>query len=146
MFRAFWVYPRVCGGTVESYISAGNLLGLSPRVRGNRVTDGVNEMIGRSIPACAGEPMPITIAEQPVRVYPRVCGGTTGLADEDPPIEGLSPRVRGNLVENVGGVVRFRSIPACAGEPFLRRRSARRPTVYPRVCGGTSVASSLCRP
>ena len=32
---------------------------------------------------------------------------------------------------------RFRSIPACAGEPCMAARAVARPTVYPRVRGGT---------
>ena len=32
---------------------------------------------------------------------------------------------------------RWRSIPACAGEPVLVAVGMRSSTVYPRVCGGT---------
>ena len=50
---------------------------------------------------------------------------------------GLSPRVRGNP-EAVGDRSRRGgSIPACAGEPGIRRATRRRMWVYPRVCGGT---------
>ena len=50
---------------------------------------------------------------------------------------GLSPRVRGNrlLRKQLPGF--HRSIPACAGEPCRRRYRTPRPSVYPRVCGGT---------
>ena len=89
------VYPRVCGGTPPSAT-----MGLSPRVRGNplkmllpRLSPRVRGNHG-SIPACAGEPPPISI--------PRCAA----------PNRGLSPRVRGNRCE-VG------SIPACAGEPSI---------------------------
>ena len=65
---------------------------------------------------------------------------------------GLSPRVRGNLgTPNVASTL-TRSIPACAGEPRLRRLPALPSAVYPRVCGGTSysglsprVRGNLCR-
>ena len=50
------VYPRVCGGTVFTFRFLFPMMGLSPRVRGNRIqTDRVNAT-GGSIPACAGEP------------------------------------------------------------------------------------------
>ena len=50
------VYPRVCGGTPDEGEGARELVGLSPRVRGNqphphRAVDRLG-----SIPACAGEP------------------------------------------------------------------------------------------
>ena len=143
------VYPRVCGGTGSSLAwwralrkgsipaCAGEplmrrrrqaLRGLSPRVRGNRVSH---------------------VADQsPAWVYPRVCGGTGDRDKNRRSAEGLSPRVRGNrrlsrgyprvcggtrtawlgLSPRVRGNPRRArvptqipgSIPACAGEP--RRR------------------------
>ena len=50
------VYPRVCGGTSYTYRWRDSILGLSPRVRGNRVTRCPDAFSTRSIPACAGEP------------------------------------------------------------------------------------------
>ena len=70
-------------------------------------------------------------------VYPRVCGGTSPMADDVRRVKGLSPRVRGNLL---GDHRRFRfpgSIPACAGEPRRAARMSSMSEVYPRVCGGT---------
>ncbi len=52
-------------------------------------------------------------------------------------LRGLSPRVRGNHRGGGCGVGSLRSIPACAGEPPLSTSTTQRPTVYPRVCGGT---------
>ena len=70
------VYPRVCGGTVESLWSPDEVEGLSPRVRGNRMDKRSPSQYVRSIPACAGEPS-IRLARLPSsEVYPRVCGGT----------------------------------------------------------------------
>ena len=50
------VYPRVCGGTLTPANLNQVAVGLSPRVRGNRVV--CRHRIARdgSIPACAGEP------------------------------------------------------------------------------------------
>ena len=50
------VYPRVCGGTSKYMNDTMELLGLSPRVRGNRFAPVSDEPGIRSIPACAGEP------------------------------------------------------------------------------------------
>ena len=50
------VYPRVCGGTLTGQPDKCLLLGLSPRVRGNRYKV-LGDRVGQgSIPACAGEP------------------------------------------------------------------------------------------
>ena len=74
------VYPRVCGGTVVKVDEELGIVGLSPRVRGNRV-DGGQHFIGKgSIPACAGEPICAHISSVASAVYPRVCGGTSSRA------------------------------------------------------------------
>ena len=74
-------------------------MGLSPRVRGNRRTyTGVLAPL-RSIPACAGEPSLMQWNFSPCTVYPRVCGGTLTILEVTLEWTGLSPRVRGNLVQ-----------------------------------------------
>ena len=74
--RPRMVYPRVCGGTLLGQLIVVRVTGLSPRVRGNQQR--VAHVAGgdRSIPACAGEPLPQHPEGKRVRVYPRVCGGT----------------------------------------------------------------------
>ena len=59
----------------------------------------------RSIPACAGEPVRLVQAAHWQEVYPRVCGGT--ITDDAGNIirNGLSPRVRGNLVGSATAVL-----------------------------------------
>ena len=52
-------------------------------------------------------------------------------------IYGLSPRVRGNQGILLSTIAAWRSIPACAGEPYLGRAERVAWSVYPRVCGGT---------
>ena len=71
------VYPRVCGGTVEHVRLVVGIVGLSPRVRGNRLLAQLPDMAARSIPACAGEPPAISCCAPLYAVYPRVCGGTS---------------------------------------------------------------------
>ena len=132
------VYPRVCGGTVTSSSSVAAFSGLSPRVRGNLPSSFLSVFAGRSIPACAGEPVAGIVRTIHGEVYPRVCGGTALTDSSMLSIRGLSPRVRGNHVGVSPRRVRQRSIPACAGEPICPRGLQRKWWVYPRVCGGTS--------
>ncbi len=70
-----------------------------------------------------------------------MCGGTRPTPPPTKHAPGLSPRVRGNqwsgrAVRRVSG-----SIPACAGEPENPPDPSGGFRVYPRVCGGTLVAS-----
>ena len=131
------VYPRVCGGTAGMWRRKCGAKGLSPRVRGNQPDlFGQLQYLG-SIPACAGEPRRKCHASSPRWVYPRVCGGTPGGTAVGPNANGLSPRVRGNLLYLVRRQRTGRSIPACAGEPRLSESAFPHRRVYPRVCGGT---------
>ena len=91
-----WVYPRVCGGTFGDKAGWQSVLGLSPRVRGNRGSLPACGTYRGSIPACAGEPSCLSLSMFLGWVYPRVCGGTQNLGNRIPVIPGLSPRVRGN--------------------------------------------------
>ena len=70
------VYPRVCGGTLESTVTPGTHAGLSPRMRGNPALPAPVRAGRRSIPAYAGEPPPLPMTPCWPPVYPRVCGGT----------------------------------------------------------------------
>ena len=111
------VYPRVCGGTALEEQNTRIRRGLSPRVRGNRMTAVRMPPGMRSIPACAGEPAGPAGVHEPRGVYPRVCGGTGNVLFVRVRRYGLSPRVRGNHEAWMGPNGRQRSIPACAGEP-----------------------------
>ena len=77
------------------------------------------------------------VITRPIRVYPRVCGGTPLLGSQSEMYSGLSPRVRGNRHNQVAGVGMQGSIPACAGEPAVQGEGEDGCEVYPRVCGGT---------
>ena len=133
------VYPRVCGGTTLAECERRTGAGLSPRVRGNLLAnrDATEEM--GSIPACAGEPSRRFAVRRTVEVYPRVCGGTCPGSESFCSGIGLSPRVRGNPDLYATRWAQLGSIPACAGEPTPPRRWTWAPTVYPRVCGGTTI-------
>ena len=66
-----------------------------------------------------------------------MCGGTATVPPTRKLMEGLSPRVRGNLVYGPESRFSEGSIPACAGEPGSCPFSVDPLGVYPRVCGGT---------
>ena len=131
------VYPRVCGGTCFLPFVVHSVEGLSPRVRGNHHHAPQNTYLPRSIPACAGEPGRPACSPMSARVYPRVCGGTSGGVGRKGCTYGLSPRVRGNPVATERENGCSGSIPACAGEPSRCAALDFSIWVYPRVCGGT---------
>ena len=131
------VYPRASGGTGSSVRFDDNLIGLSPRERGNRRRWQVRDRYRGSIPARAGEPAATPASAWISRVYPRASGGTTLLDNIAAGDRGLSPRERGNRSASARPRPRTRSIPARAGEPWRRRRSSSGPAVYPRASGGT---------
>ena len=133
------VYPRVCGGTSIPLCCSATMTGLSPRVRGNLRPRASDRPSAGSIPACAGEPAHTCSSHWPVKVYPRVCGGTTLKSPDARVCQGLSPRVRGNRPLHSCRRRDIRSIPACAGEPVSRNGEKNAEKVYPRVCGGTPV-------
>ena len=111
------VYPRVCGETTFVDYLNDVAEGLSPRVRGNPVPPETAVFPSGSIPACAGKPTANRNASCNSWVYPRVCGETKATAGGKRSVQGLSPRVRGNLLHDLRKVRTNGSIPACAGKP-----------------------------
>ncbi len=133
------VYPRGCGGTAPEPIGRVLALGLSPRVRGNRLP-GRERRDGRgSIPAGAGEPRSARPSTRANGVYPRGCGGTWRRPTPARTSRGLSPRVRGNRARPGRRADGHGSIPAGAGEPSSPRNTPPEKAVYPRGCGGTTL-------
>ena len=132
------VYPRACGGTSSRHVLQGDDAGLSPRMRGNRRDAGDAGARCGSIPAHAGEPSQEPPAPESGWVYPRACGGTRGARARAYPPQGLSPRMRGNLLPDLPPADLHGSIPAHAGEPACCRVEGPAVWVYPRACGGTN--------
>ena len=138
------VYPRACGGTELSVLRLAEVLGLSPRVRGNRQEQRSTLPSLRSIPARAGEPTRASQETCASTVYPRACGGTGPTIADIFLVTGLSPRVRGNLPGQPLEESYTRSIPARAGEPPSGSTSKKSQAVYPRACGGTHGRMGCC--
>ena len=93
-------------------------------------------------PAWAGEPSDHNALSVPVRVYPRVGGGTPFAAHTFWTMRGLSPRGRGNLFADALIAGLLGSIPAWAGEPSDHNALSVPVRVYPRVGGGTAESGS----
>ena len=143
IIAAATVYPRVCGGNAACSSTDRVRCGLSPRVRGKLIGMVVRPLWMRSIPACAGETCNQRQTRQPLKVYPRVCGGNTPSRPGLPHDVGLSPRVRGKPARPAAAIRPRRSIPACAGETVAMKPPSTGRTVYPRVCGGNPSAGRL---
>ena len=97
------------------------VVGLSPRLRGNRPALALFPALYRSIPAPAGEPTRHHCEPIHQEVYPRACGGTM--------------MAQGSVDSTAG------PIPAPAGEPHLPADTLPAVPVYPRACGGTTAGS-----
>ena len=136
------VYPRACGGTPLAIRIWPVLIGLSPRLRGNRRYELQAERVNGSIPAPAGEPRLLQHAWRTRWVYPRACGGTRPSLSNAWVNLGLSPRLRGNQRRRRHYHKQLWSIPAPAGEPCAARIAGSEVSVYPRACGGTIPSSS----
>ena len=132
------VYPRACGGTTWALAQAWEIEGLSPRLRGNPMAGPYSRIPSGSIPAPAGEPYPSACTLALARVYPRACGGTVARFSAMDLLGGLSPRLRGNRLQQQVSPQATRSIPAPAGEPVSPMLAALKSRVYPRACGGTA--------
>ena len=137
-----------CAGepSLSRLLESARMWGLSPRVRGNQRNNSPSLMACPSglSPRVRGNlaihPLP-SIANA-VKVYPRVCGGTSSSGDRPHTVgqNGSIPACAGEPM-NMMRTKRFRrrSIPACAGEPYPPNHPGNRTVVYPRVCGGTSL-------
>ena len=99
----------------------------------------------RSIPARTGEPPGCARVSDRAWVYPRTYGGTVRLIVLYPLADGLSPHVRGNLLNLPLDGPHFRSIPARTGEPVESITIGGCNWVYPRTYGGTVLTEIFAR-
>ena len=134
------VYPRECGAACRCPGALPARCGLSPRVRGSRIQYSLTLWQGGSIPASAGQPLTHGRTSPCQPVYPRECGAATPSLFPSFRVKGLSPRVRGSLIENAFGIARAGSIPASAGQPAMTMTARWMTPVYPRECGAAIAA------
>ena len=131
------VYPRMYGEPPFDVLRFPFQVGLSPHVRGNLFgAPGAGKSLG-SIPACTGKPATSLRVSMPAAVYPRMYGETSIAMLQANGPRGLSPHVRGNLLNVSSTWVGVRSIPACTGKPAGVCAAAAGARVYPRMYGET---------
>ncbi len=132
-----WAYPRERGGTWVIEKERPGRRGLSPRARGNRAGIFFALNAKRPIPASAGEPHGFSSPPEAATAYPRERGGTEADARAIAKKGGLSPRARGNPIQNAATRIARGPIPASAGEPLAHGRARIAAPAYPRERGGT---------
>ena len=128
-------HPRGCGEHVVLDESSILKSGSSPRVRGTRARAANAALLGRLIPAGAGNTHARSALHASTPAHPRGCGEHEGGDRRAAAHLGSSPRVRGTrgCVASAGAGGRL--IPAGAGNTGRRRRAGQRHAAHPRGCG-----------
>ncbi len=129
------VHPRVRGerwiNRDEETIAGGS----SPRARGTPIHRGDHRAECRFIPACAGNAWANGLQPRLITVHPRVRGERILIERRYYGPRGSSPRARGTPRAAPVAALRWRFIPACAGNATLSGLVRRPMTVHPRVRG-----------
>ena len=133
--RQSTVHPRACGERPLSVARGLMICGSSPRLRGTPNCYPFPMVPTRFIPAPAGNAAMNTISDKPVTVHPRACGERTIRTEDEGTHTGSSPRLRGTLFLVHKPNIRYRFIPAPAGNARFRRRMKESIPVHPRACG-----------
>ena len=129
------VHPRVCGEHSTPGGSARPCTGSSPRLRGTRFIEPVNDHRPRFIPASAGNTPCTSGSGNIVTVHPRVCGEHVQSVKFPSSSNGSSPRLRGTPEYRLTDMDNDRFIPASAGNTPSSSFRDRAAPVHPRVCG-----------
>ena len=129
------VHPRACGEHEMTVPQGMTVNGSSPRLRGTRRYLHCHYILGRFIPAPAGNTPSSYLRDMTETVHPRACGEhALDLYGNDLDF-GSSPRLRGtprNIHRRRSGK---RFIPAPAGNTTTPTEKSGRATVHPRACG-----------
>ena len=88
-------HPRACGANFHNVLRRNGTPGSSPRVRGKLVLQPLTQLIGRFIPARAGQTPTNTGAPSSNTDHPRACGANVRVLSSSVVQHGSSPRVRG---------------------------------------------------
>jgi len=140
-FSAVWLrlraYPRARGATIWVCPCLTRQMGLSPRTRGNRSGKNRPAFLSGPIPAHAGQPYLQHRVFRQYRAYPRARGATFLPDGATADIQGLSPRTRGNPVEDAALCPEVGPIPAHAGQPPPSPVWRPSSGAYPRARGAT---------
>ncbi len=128
------VHPRGCGERGNRTATGSDFLGSSPRVRGTPTPEGQQAMVGRFIPAGAGNAAGRCSRTRSSSVHPRGCGERATRVSTWVTAAGSSPRVRGTRRSLTAGLVSDRFIPAGAGNATTTNTTAITAAVHPRGC------------
>ena len=128
-------HPRVCGEHRTFCREPVFVWGSSPRMRGARVSAGLDGLADGIIPAYAGSTETTDAIRPTVRDHPRVCGEHYGTAHHGAARVGSSPRMRGALDRPALRLPLMGIIPAYAGSTPDRPRTGSYYGDHPRVCG-----------
>ena len=112
-----------------------SLDGSSPRVRGTLRVAFRAGASARFIPARAGNARARRRRFNSHPVHPRACGERSMRYLQQLAASGSSPRVRGTIHNRINHVLRYRFIPARAGNALIRPTGAVGHSVHPRACG-----------
>ncbi len=129
------VYPRSRGELSLPLIRNAPTTGLSPLARGTPGIPTVYRPGTRFIPARAGNSVILGDDGGRLAVYPRSRGELRGTGKTTRYCDGLSPLARGTRHNSPKRFLRFRFIPARAGNSDLKRVALHTPPVYPRSRG-----------
>ena len=125
----------MCGEQACRTFRRRSRMGSSPRVRGTDIVRASCLLIGRIIPACAGNSAYAASRLNKARDHPRVCGEQCLTGCRRWGLQGSSPRVRGTAVVGVPKTAQSRIIPACAGNSDRETLAQLIAEDHPRVCG-----------
>ena len=129
------VHPRVCGEHDFSPRHAYSIDGSSPRMRGTLDPQRGSPLVGRFIPAYAGNTPAPAFARTATPVHPRVCGEHNAVPKHAVAVTGSSPRMRGTQENGRTECKERRFIPAYAGNTLSSALGISIEAVHPRVCG-----------
>ena len=139
------VHPRACGELISILEPTTPIIGSSPRLRGTRRNHGSRTIVGRFIPAPAGNSQVIADPNSINTVHPRACGELPNSSIGPRSLIGSSPRLRGTQQQPKGHSDADRFIPAPAGNSLRAPRPRAGHPVHPRACGELIIAGN-CDP
>ena len=128
-------HPRACGEHTIRIGTTSKRCGSSPRMRGTLPDALGPEFAGRIIPAHAGNTLSVSTTTAPISDHPRACGEHKHVCDGIFVGNGSSPRMRGTPRLHRPSEVRYRIIPAHAGNTHYSSFHRVMVTDHPRACG-----------
>ena len=128
-------HPRACGANWVKWVVGVLVFGSSPRMRGKRLLQGVLVVIGRIIPAHAGQTTRPNGRGSHAPDHPRACGANLLLRKGAEFSPGSSPRMRGKPAVHPLAQGASRIIPAHAGQTTHEATAITLWPDHPRACG-----------